>query len=838
MAPDHTHDAPNGERRDGLPESFGFGRADEVWLAHLQAAEAPQPLGAIGRFELLEEISRGGQGIVYRARDTQTASQVAIKRLVAGSFATPSMRRRFDREVDAAESLNHPNIVTIVGVDDADGQRLLAMEWIDGVPITHWAQRDPTGQRDRRLPLDIVKMFIKVCDAVHHAHQRGVIHRDLKPSNILADAAGEPHVLDFGLAKLDQFGDSEEASAVTQTGQYLGTPAYSAPEQVRGASDGVDVRSDVYALGVVLYETLTGCMPYPIEGGLADIFDAIEKTPPTKPSSIIRLDRDLEAILLKTLAKDRRDRYQSVHALGRDLEHYVDGDPIEAKSDRALYVLIKSLRRHRAAVSVAACFAILVVGFSITMAVLYHRAGREADGAVRVQQFLKEMLVSSSPFKTGGDIDILDMLEHAASRIEPELGEYPQAEAGVRLTIAQMYAGFWMWDEAEPHVRIALDIYRDEYGDSSEKLASCLTLLGRSLTFQKNPRAINVQHEALVIRQDLYGEDHPLTAEAYGVFAFALWGSLGVPDIEAAEAHYRKALDIYQRTSLEPLEHWARITYSYGALLKNQNRFEEADAQFAKAVAMYRELAGGDDIYMAQVLSDYSDLMERMGRIDEATAMLRESIAARRKGIGDRYAYEALWRLGAMYHARGDREEALRHYDLTLATRCEMTAERQTEHAPALAELAARLRDHEHDAELYERVMATLRELEPGAVGNLINHTRDLADALYGTGDFAGAETLLRFGVEYAAAELPPTHHLIHRTRGALGACLTAQGEYEAAETELRLAFRSLLALRGRDCPYTQEVAEYLVHFYNEIRSPREAMEFRAYLEPLRSSGG
>ncbi|MBI4717914.1 MAG: serine/threonine protein kinase, partial [Planctomycetes bacterium] len=179
---------------------FGFELPEGTWLQRVRQANRPLPPGRIGGFELLEEVSRGAQGVVYRARQPNTRRIIAVKRLVAGSYATPAMRLRFEREVEAAAGLSHPNIVTVYGLDLSDGQPLLAMEWIEGEPVDRWAAQDAAGRP--RPPADRLRMFLRICDAVHYAHQRGVIHRDLKPSNILVDARGEPHVLDFGLAKL------------------------------------------------------------------------------------------------------------------------------------------------------------------------------------------------------------------------------------------------------------------------------------------------------------------------------------------------------------------------------------------------------------------------------------------------------------------------------------------------------------------------------------------------------------------------------------------------------------------------------------------------------------
>ncbi|MEE8141665.1 MAG: serine/threonine-protein kinase, partial [Planctomycetota bacterium] len=348
---------PSGGRGNLDLQGFGFDLSDERLLDRLREAEAPIPLGSIGPYELLEEVSRGGQGVVYKALQPGTGRQIAVKRLLAGSFATPSMRRRFEREMEAASSLDHPAIVSVFGMEIADGEPLLAMEWIEGVPITRWR-----GSSARRPQRQMVQVFLDTCDAVHHAHQRGVLHRDLKPSNILIDEARHPHVLDFGLAKILE-PDASDPSSVTSTGQFLGTPAYAAPEQILAQQDRIDIRSDVYSLGVILHEMLTGQLPFEART-LPERIRALEHgdvTPP--PQTLARVARDLRSILLKALSPELQLRYASVDALAADLRRWLRGEPIEAERWSGLQAYLRLLRRHRLAAAFLATVFLLVTVF-------------------------------------------------------------------------------------------------------------------------------------------------------------------------------------------------------------------------------------------------------------------------------------------------------------------------------------------------------------------------------------------------------------------------------------------------------------------------------------------
>ena len=326
------------------------------------------------------ELGEGGQGVVYQAVQQFPARKVAIKFLREGSFASTAAQRRFEREIAIAAELKHPNIITIhdSGVM-TDGRRFCVMEYIRGLPLTEYV-------RENRLSLtETLELFTKVCDAVNYAHQKGIIHRDLKPSNILVDAHGNVKVLDFGLAR-SVVGPAD--TAVSMTGQVIGAPAYLSPEQTRGNPEEIDVRSDVYTLGVILYELLTGRYPYAVEGEWSDLISRIREVEPTPPcrawhvDSGVRsrhrrlrrartrcpIDRDLETIILVCLRKERDRRYQSAGELARDIRRYLAGQTIIVRPDSLWYVLHKKISRHRKLFAGGIVLA-LVVAVSLVIAV-------------------------------------------------------------------------------------------------------------------------------------------------------------------------------------------------------------------------------------------------------------------------------------------------------------------------------------------------------------------------------------------------------------------------------------------------------------------------------------
>ncbi len=676
---------------------------DGGWIEELREAISPPALGTLGRYQLLEETGRGGQGVVYRARDRQTNRIVAVKRLVAGALASSAMRHRFHREIEAAAALHHPNIVTLFGAEPVAGQPLLVMQWIDGVPITEWAGRSPRPSRR-----EVLEVFARVADAVHHAHQRGVIHRDLKPSNILVDASGVPHVLDFGTAKLSTPADRAWA---THSGQFLGTPAYCSPEQVRGRPADVDVRCDVYALGVVLYEMLAGRLPYPVEGSLADVFDAIERVEPARLSRVdLEVSRDLEAIVLKALEKAPARRYQSVEALGADVRRFLRGEPVEARGTGTLYMLRKAIGRHRVPVAAGAVVAVLLAGYAVSMPVLYARAQRQAQRAAKIQQFLEETLVTASPYRLGGDLQVSTILAEAVRRLDCEFAGDPEAEAGIRYTIARAYGNLWMWPEAEPQVRRASELYRSLEVDDPTTFVQSLNLRGRALAFCHDDEAIAVLEEALSMEEPL-GGDHPLVAETLTALGFACWHACEPRRDQEADARYRQSLDMYRRLHVEPTPEWARAAFSYGMFKLSAGDHAAAEAAFDEAMHMYDRL-GNETFYVTRCLDGYGRLLMETGRYEEAESVLLRSASLQPQGaVTDRLA-ATWWMLGDVARCAGHHELAQQRYRASLAMSCEVLAQRHEGSAPQLRAFAGRLRE-EAGSYPYLDVISLLDVIDP-----------------------------------------------------------------------------------------------------------------------------
>lgn len=415
------------EQCDACREATARIRDDNRFLGRFAAhGSLPDPLAppppadvVIPGYDLLGEVHRGGQGVVYRAVQRSTQRHVALKTTRQGPFATLADRARFAREIETLGRLRHSNIVTVHDAGEIGGVQYFVMDYVEGLPLDQAMAADlpppapPSGSRHadsasrsaphpRPLPPRIARIIdtvAKVCDAVHAAHLRGVMHRDLKPSNIRVDAAGEPHVLDFGLAKL---AGAAHDSMMTRTGQFVGSLPWASPEQIEGDPDRVDLRTDVYSLGVILFQLLTGELPFDVGSSLRDALDDVLRREPPAPSAVLstagkgRLDEELDTIVLKCLAKDRARRYQGADDLARDLRRYRAGEPIEAKRDSALYLLRKTMRRYRRRVAASLAAAVVLSALLIIVAALYRRSLLLEADALRAARSLAAALADSN----------------------------------------------------------------------------------------------------------------------------------------------------------------------------------------------------------------------------------------------------------------------------------------------------------------------------------------------------------------------------------------------------------------------------------------------------------
>lgn len=445
-------------------------------------------LPAIPGYELLGELHRGGQGVVFRARQTATKRDVAIKMPLAGSFVTERARMRFEREIELVAQLRHPNVVTVHDSGlTPDGRYYIVMELIDGVTLDRFlgSGKEPSTQTGRRRTELIVQLFGKIARAVQHAHGKGIIHRDLKPGNIMVDASGEPRVLDFGLARSGEW--SPETSP-TLVDEFQGTPAYASPEQVGGDPRAIDIRTDVYSLGIMLYRALTGQWPYAVDGSLADQIKNIKQTQPPAPSRRARfISSDLDTIILTALAKEPDRRYQSAGALAQDIAALLDGRPIAARPPSIAYVVRMAVQRHRIAVSLAAALALAVAAATgawiHTQRVNARAAVEVASAQTAAAQLASSVLgrIGLAPGGEGARAFARGVLLAAAKDLDEGLSiDRPRTHIALRTQVAAMLASISEHKQAVNQLTAARALLTTLGDATAAELSQLQTLLAQA----------------------------------------------------------------------------------------------------------------------------------------------------------------------------------------------------------------------------------------------------------------------------------------------------------------------------------------------------------------------
>ncbi|TWT46227.1 Serine/threonine-protein kinase PknB [Phycisphaerae bacterium RAS1] len=808
-------------------------------------------------------LGEGGMGVVYEALQLRTQRRVALK-LVRGRNVDARHRRLFDREVQALARLQHPCIASLFEAGTtAVGEPYFVMERIAGRPLAAFA----TDQAAPRKKLELMR---RVCDAIHYAHQRGVIHRDLKPSNILIDESGTPKVLDFGLARLHDE-DGSSATLLTDAGKIQGTLAYMSPEQTRGRPELIDVRSDVYSLGVLFYELMTGELPYPVSRErIADSIRVICEQAPRRPGAVsAALRGDLETILLKALEKEPDRRYSSAAALGDDIERYLARQPILARRPSAAYQIRKLVERHRLPSALAATLVLAVVGFGAAMAYLYRtadalrgdaekqqvaaEAARDAESASRrraedaeraaaaeaatakeVESFLRTLLASSNP-EIARERDtglLMDLLADADRRIEIELRDQPKAAARLHLTIGETYASLAAYDQADKHLSLALTLSQGIFGRRSAEVAEVLNAIGVLRRQQdRGPEAATFHREALSIRRDVLGEKHKLVAESLNNLATAL---LTQSQFAEAETLLRQALDARLETGEQLDGHFATGLLNLGFLLLALQRHEEADAVLNEGIRLRRQTAGDHDVMVANGLVKLGVTRLHLGRAEEAEKAVREALEIRRRVLPATHPLigETLSNLAAILDARGKTEEAEASSEEALPyLRNPAAGERRSlpRVLNRLATYAQQRDDWDAALRLREEDLAVRRELYGDDSDEVVVARSNAAAALLRLNRAPEAFELLR-------DVYPSIDRLLSRTnpnrvvvRGNYARALFEIGRNDEAEAAFLDALATADSLaRGPEADgLTARVRELIADFYTRTNRPELAEQFR-----------
>ncbi len=609
-----------------------------------RAGYGPAELPTIPGFDDIREIRRGGQGIVFSAIQRSTRRRVAIKVLLDGALASVTGRRRFEREIDLVAGLRHPNIVSVHDSGQTpDGHMYFVMEYVAGVPLDQWLTHSKgRASVPRDLPR-LLQLMILVCDALHHAHLRGVIHRDIKPGNIIVDEVGMPHVCDFGLAKAlaGSAADRDDEISMSVTGQFMGSLPWASPEQIEGTQSRIDVRTDVYSLGAVLYQVLAGRLPHDTSGGIRQLFDKIANVEPPPPSSHTPgLDDEIDTIVMKAISKDTARRYQSAGELADDLRHYLAGEPIQAKRDSAWYTLRKTVRRYQAITTVAA---VAAVGLTIALAVSLwswrdatrarDEARTEASQRAAIDGFLRGMLTSVDPGRDGRQVRLLDVIDRAAAEMPATMKDQPRVAAQIHGTLGSTYSSLGLYEPAETQLRAGYELLRKKLPDETRETLELISPLSGVVAARgRLEEAEATARKTLADAQRIFGNDDALTLQVREELGHVL-NERG--NSKEAEEQLRIALAGQRRVHGDSDSRTLTTMDELAVLLKRQNRYPESEALFREALERQIKTKGPDAPGTLTLQGNFALVLQSQGKLDDAEALLKKTLHAQTALLGE-----------------------------------------------------------------------------------------------------------------------------------------------------------------------------------------------------------
>lgn len=613
----------------------------------------------IGDYEVVGKIGEGGMGVVYEALQSTPRRRVALKLLRPG-LMTAERLKRFEHEAQVLGWLNHPGIAQIyesgIAETEAGRQPFLAMELVRGERLDQWIERRALGLSQR------LQLLARICDAVHHAHQKGVIHRDLKPANVLVDADGAPKILDFGVARITN-ADLEATTAQTVAGEILGTLAYMSPEQIRADPAAIDTRSDVYALGVLAYEAISGQRPYDVEAhALHEAARIIAEDEPTTLGLVDPgLRGDVEVLVSKAMSKEKERRYASAEEFASDIRRHLANEPILARRAGRLYRFRKFARRNRAVVAgLAAVFVVLVIGTAVSTTLFFRvreesRANAElseeylaqaqrnrqlsaeyrseADAANQMVTFLEEIFSSVEPQDEA--LTARDLVDRSVERVQQSLDIDPAARGRLLSLLGRTYNRLGLYPEARPLLVEALELCEQAHGGESLEVAQVLERLAQSHRIEGDlRRSEELAARVLEIREALLGPSAYEVGEALNNLAISRL-ELG----RAAEALelYERALSIYEDLARPVASATTRMNYAVALFSAGETE---------RSLAMLEDLLA-EDLELEQrmqVLDQAASLLKSAGRPVEAEAHAREVLALGLEQLGFRSSIVAGYR--------------------------------------------------------------------------------------------------------------------------------------------------------------------------------------------------
>ncbi len=796
--------------------------ATSSWTENEHRSAAGPPPETIAGYRIVDKLGEGGMGVVWEAEQERPKRRVALKVMRRDHQVDDMHARMFRREAETLARLKHPNIAAIYESGHTeDGHDYFAMELVRGQTLDQWVNDRPRAIDADELELRL-RLFCTVCDAVHYAHQRGVIHRDLKPSNIIvgeeetssstgASGAGRPAVkiLDFGLARVT---DSDiAATMISEIGVIKGTLQYMSPEQARGDIEAIDVRTDVYALGVILFELLAGKRPYDVSR--ASLIEAVrvvcEEAPtPLRQSwtGVRKLDPDLETIVGKTLEKDVDRRYGSAAAVSEDVLRFLQSQPILARPPSAAYQLRKMVSRNKLAVAFAASVMLLLVAFAVAMAGLSVRLARERDRANQeaevsrqVSDFMVDAFRVSDPGEARGNtVTAREILDNGAAQIEEAFVDQPEVQARLMSTIGVVYQSLGLYSAAEKPLVDALNIKQRELANDDPGVASAMRDLAH------------------------------------------LRKKMG--DLNGAEELFRKALEIFLAAHGGQHIDVANTLLNVATTVHAKGDYATAEQMYSDATAMADNLLDDDDILMTAYLNNYANLLGDTSRFEEAESLYRQCLALKRNHYGKVHPEVAfaLDNLAINLFEQADYEAARPLFFEALEMLYTIYGPEHPEVAQTLGNVSAFLTtigDTERAEEMTRQELAlNLKLLGP-------DHFRiaDSYDALAQMellkGNHEEAEEHARQALSIYRKSLPAGNVKIANAESTLGGILTAQGRYGEAEPLLIQSFETMEQSQDKT-RYRTGALERLIELYDSWGQPEKAATYRILLEQVQPETG